>query len=172
MDLDRDKRWSRARCHDRQWVRHDACHLYWNAVGALTLIAGDDDSGGWPASAVTFSAVAGMSYQIAVDGFGSGASSGNIQLSIAEQNHLRLLPPQQLPGGGHRIWIAAADGAPLNSTRAARIEVHALESVNQTPNTTTRLNNTLSLSDGTFWLDDLASPDPAMRFYRVIERTQ
>jgi subtilisin family serine protease len=146
------------------------------SVGVLTLIAGDDDSGGWPASAVTFAAVAGTSYQIAVDGFddgfGAGVPSGNISLSIVEQDRLRLLTPQRLSGGGYRIWVAAADGTPLNSTRAARIEVHALASVNQTPNTTTRLNNTLSLSSGMLWLDDLTSPVPSMRFYRVIERTQ
>jgi len=146
------------------------------SVNALTLVAGDDDSGGWPASAVTFTAVAGMTYQIAVDGFddgfGSGVPSGNVQLSIAELDRLRLLPPQKLPGGGCRIWVVAADGTVLNSTRAARIEVHALGTVDQTPNTTTRLNSTLSLSDGKLWLDDLTSPGPSMRFYRVIEHTQ
>jgi hypothetical protein len=146
------------------------------SVNALTLIAGDDDSGGWPASAVTFTAVAETSYQIAVDGFddgfGAGVPSGNISLSIVEQDRLRLLPPQRLLGGGYRIWIAAADGAPLNSTRAARIEVHALGTVNQTPNASTRLNATLSLSSGRLWLDDLTSPGPEMRFYRVIERAQ
>jgi hypothetical protein len=146
------------------------------SVNALTLIAADDDSGGWPASAVTFTATAGASYQIAVDGFddgfGAGAASGNISLRIAEQDRLRLLPPQRLPAGGYRIWIAAADGTPLNSTRAARIEVHALASVNQTPNTTTRLNNAFSLSSGMLWLDDLTSPGPSMRFYRVIERSE
>ena len=146
------------------------------SVGTLTLIASDDDSGGWPASAVTFTAVAGTVYQIAVDGFddgfGSGAPSGNIQLSIVEKDRLRLLPPQHLPGGGYRIRIAAADGAPLDSARAARVEVHALESVNQTPNAATRLNNTLSVSGGLLWLDDLTSPNPSRRFYRVIERPQ
>jgi hypothetical protein len=143
-------------------------------VGALTLIAGDDDGGGWPASSVTFNAVAGMSYQIAVDGFddgfGAGVASGNISLSIAEQERLRLLRPQRLPGGGYRIWVAAADGTPLNSTRAARIEVHALASVNQTPNTSTRLSTALSVSSGMLWLDD-STLGQSTRFYRVIERT-
>jgi subtilisin family serine protease len=146
------------------------------SVNALTLIAGDDDSGGWPASAVTFTAIAGTAYQIAVDGFndgfGTGAASGSISLSIAEQDRLRLLPPQKLIGGGYRIWIAAVDGTPLNSTRTARIEIHALASVNQIPDVTTRLNSPLSLSSGMLWLDDSISPSPAVRFYRVIERAQ
>ncbi|MBI5387937.1 MAG: S8 family serine peptidase [Verrucomicrobia bacterium] len=144
------------------------------SVGALTLIAADDDSGGWPASAVTFTAVAGMSYQFAVDGFddgfGFGAPAGNIRLSIAEQDRLHLLPPQKLSGGGYRLWIAAADGTALSSSRAARIEVHALARVNQVPDTATRLNAALSFSSGRLWLDDLTSPKPAMRFYRVLER--
>jgi subtilisin family serine protease len=143
-------------------------------VSALTLIAGDDDSGGWPASALTFIAVAGKSYQIAVDGFddgfGFGAPAGDIRLSIAEHDRLRLLPPEKLPGGGYRIWIAAADGTPLNSSRASRIEVHALAGVNEALNTGNRLNATLSLSNGRFWLDDLNSPTPAVRYYRVVER--
>jgi hypothetical protein len=142
----------------------------------LTHIASDDDGGGWLASALTFNAVAGTSYQIAADGFddgfGAGAASGNISLSLAEKDRLRLLPPQRLSGGGYRIWIVSADGTPLNSTRAARIEVHALNSLSQTPDTSTRLNNTLSLSSGMLWLDDLTSPGPSIRFYRVIERPQ
>jgi hypothetical protein len=143
-------------------------------VGALTLIASDDDGGGWPASALTFTAVAETSYQIAVDGFddgfGAGAGSGNIRLSIVETNRLRLLPPERLGGAGYRIWIAAADGTPLNASRASRIEVHALASVNETLSTGTRLNAALNLFNGRFWLDDFPSMTQATRYYRVIER--
>jgi len=46
-----------------------------NSVSGLTRIASDDDSGGNGTSKLTFSAIAGTSYQIAVDGYGgvSGA---------------------------------------------------------------------------------------------------
>jgi subtilisin family serine protease len=143
------------------------------SVSALTTIASnDDDINNWPASALVFSAVAGTSYQIAVDGFnpGFGAQWGNISLSIAETNRLRLLPPEKLSGGGYRIWIASADGSALDSSRASRIEVHAIATVTETLSTGNRLNATLSLSNGRFWFDDLNSPTPAIRFYRVVER--
>jgi hypothetical protein len=143
------------------------------SVSALSLTAGDDDSGVWPASAVTFYALSGTSYEIAVDGFdpGFGVPSGNITLSIAELNRLILLPPEGLPGGGYRIWIAAADGTALDSSRASRIEVHALATVNETLSAGNRLSTTLSLSNGRFWLDDLNSTR-TMRFYRAIEKLQ
>ena len=48
------------------------------AVNALTLIAANNDANGTPQSQLTFSAVAGVTYQIAVDGV--GGASGNINL--------------------------------------------------------------------------------------------
>ncbi len=51
-----------------------------NSFAALALIAADDDSGGNTTSLVTFSAVAGVTYQIAVDGY--NGDSGNIQLNL------------------------------------------------------------------------------------------
>ncbi|HUT37086.1 MAG TPA: choice-of-anchor D domain-containing protein, partial [Planctomycetota bacterium] len=50
-----------------------------SSVGALTLVASNDDSGGDVRSQVTFIAVAGTTYRIAVDGYGGG--SGNIILN-------------------------------------------------------------------------------------------
>jgi endonuclease I len=50
-------------------------------VGALTRVVSDDDSGGGGTSRVTFNAVAGTTYRIAVDGYGS--ATGNISLSLA-----------------------------------------------------------------------------------------
>ncbi len=52
-----------------------------SAVNALTLIGGDDDSGPGVTSLVTFNATAGVTYQIAVDGY-SGAS-GSISLALS-----------------------------------------------------------------------------------------
>ncbi len=51
-----------------------------SAVGALTTIASDDDSGEGSSSRAVFTAVAGTSYMIAVDGYNS--ASGNILLSL------------------------------------------------------------------------------------------
>ena len=44
-------------------------------VSNLTAVASDDDSGGFFTSAVTFNAVAGTQYQIAIDGFGGAAGT-------------------------------------------------------------------------------------------------
>jgi hypothetical protein len=52
-----------------------------STVNALTLVAGNDDFGPGLTSSVTFNAVAGNTYQIAVDGFGGQA--GNIVLTRA-----------------------------------------------------------------------------------------
>lgn len=49
------------------------------SVGALTHIASDDQSGGFSTSKLTFNAVAGTTYHIAVDGW--GGASGNIGLA-------------------------------------------------------------------------------------------
>lgn len=57
-----------------------------NSLSSLSRIASDDDSGGGRASQVTFNAVAGTTYHIAVDGYGSG--TGNILLSLTQS----LLP--------------------------------------------------------------------------------
>lgn len=53
-----------------------------SSVGALTRLVSDDDSGGGGASRATFNAVAGTTYRIAVDGYGS--ATGNISLSLAQ----------------------------------------------------------------------------------------
>lgn len=55
-----------------------------SSVDNLTRIASDDDSGGDGVSAVTFVAVQGVEYQIAVDGFndGTGAESGLVVLTV------------------------------------------------------------------------------------------
>src|SRR3989442_10607968 len=50
------------------------------SVSALTTVASNDDSGGTMQSSATFNAVAGTTYQIAVDGY--NAASGNITLNL------------------------------------------------------------------------------------------
>ncbi len=55
------------------------------AVGSLTEVVKDDDSGGSNTSKVTFNATSGTVYRIAVDGFnrGSGPSTGSITLNYS-----------------------------------------------------------------------------------------
>ncbi len=57
-----------------------------NIVSALTTWGSDDDSGGNLTSKATFNAVAGTTYQIAVDGF--GGASGDITLHVIAPGHL------------------------------------------------------------------------------------
>ena len=49
-----------------------------SAVNALTAVAGNDDDGGSPTSAISFHAVAGTTYSIAVDG--AGGDRGRVEL--------------------------------------------------------------------------------------------
>jgi hypothetical protein len=87
-----------------------------NAVSALNLIAGDDDSGIGLDSKVMFNAVAGTTYSIAVDGF--GADSGNISLSI--------FPPATPPPNdnfANAIVLTGDAPATTGTNRAATKEV-------------------------------------------------
>src|SRR5438132_752905 len=51
------------------------------SVSGLTVVASNDDAAGVQTSLVTFNAVAGVTYQIAVDGY--DGDSGNITLNVA-----------------------------------------------------------------------------------------
>lgn len=55
-----------------------------SSVDALTLVGADEDSAAGNLSAVTFEAIQGVEYQIAVDGFndGDGAEAGRLVLSV------------------------------------------------------------------------------------------
>jgi len=59
-----------------------------NVVSNLVLVASDLDGGGPTTSQVSFDAVAGTTYQIAVDG--GGGATGSITLSLAMQGVLAL----------------------------------------------------------------------------------
>jgi hypothetical protein len=86
------------------------------SVSDLTEVAADEDSGGFFASAVTFNAVAGTEYAIAIDGFGgvSGNAALNWSFEATEAEVPRLLVPPQsqtAPGefsdtltGGQRFY--------------------------------------------------------------------
>ncbi len=57
-----------------------------SSVGALTAVAGNDDDGTNVTSKVTFAATAGVTYEIAVDGFAtaSGPFTGNVSIAVSE----------------------------------------------------------------------------------------
>lgn len=57
-----------------------------SSVGGLTHIASNDDTGGGQQSSVTFDAVGGRTYRIAVDGYnaGTGAATGPITLHLTQ----------------------------------------------------------------------------------------
>ena len=71
-------------------------------------IASDDDSGGNTRSRVSFNAVAGVAYQIAVDGY--NGSSGNITLNV-RLNIPTLEMPSRLANGVFEIQLAGPVGS-------------------------------------------------------------
>lgn len=91
-------------------------------LGSLARVASDDDSGNGLNSALTFSAIAGTTYQIAVDGY--DGESGTIMLKLA------ALPPNDAfasrisipsPGGtvaGHNVGATKQAGEPAHGGNA------------------------------------------------------
>lgn len=70
-----------------------------NSVGALTLIAGNDDSGASTNSSVTFAVVAGTTYRIAVDGHNpDGATPGNARAGAVTLNWSQITVPPTIAG--------------------------------------------------------------------------
>ncbi len=65
-----------------------------SALGGLSLVANDDDSGPGTTSAITFAGIAGVTYRIAVDGYDneSGGDVGNIRLNWTQAN-CTIQPP-------------------------------------------------------------------------------
>ncbi len=88
-------------------------------VDGTNLVAADDDQGGFLTSMVSFNAVSGMEYQIAIDGF--AGASGNIVLTWNLQPGTNLIPiifsqpqSQSVPLRSNYTFDALAAGqAPL-----------------------------------------------------------
>ncbi|MFM8337380.1 MAG: PPC domain-containing protein, partial [Opitutaceae bacterium] len=81
-------------------------------VEALTLVAADDDSGEGPRSLVTFTAVAGTEYRLAVDG--KGGATGLVALRLS------LVAPKLVPANDAFAARIAITGTP-DSTGAIRV---------------------------------------------------
>lgn len=83
-----------------------------SSVGALTPLASDDDSGGGNTSRITFTASAGTTYRVAVDGFGS--ATGDIALRL-ERSVAPMVssftPSAAMPGAEVTINGFNLDGA-------------------------------------------------------------
>jgi len=91
-------------------------------VAGLTEIGGNDDSNGTLQSQVTFDAVAGTAYQIAVDGYnyGSDAVSGNIALQLAPTNdnfvNLFTLSGSSASAIGSNVFASKETGEPNHAS--------------------------------------------------------
>ena len=85
-----------------------------SSVNALTTIASDDNSGGYLASAVTFSAVGGTTYWIGVDGYSSAVGRIRLNLDfvpasltqglVAYWPFMSTAPLADASGNGHNIY--------------------------------------------------------------------
>jgi hypothetical protein len=137
-----------------------------SAVNSLTLVAGNDDSGEDLTSSVSFTAVAGMTYQIAVDGY--NGQSGSFRLNLRPLPTLRVGPLQRFPNGTCRIWIANADGTPIDPARAGRIYVQATENLSLPMASWPRLAGAMTPANGWLWIEDPGTSP--MRFYCASER--
>lgn len=97
--------------------------------GALTLVAADERSAGSGLSVVTFEAVQGVEYQIAVDGFnnGSGAAAGRVVLNLRQyqagplhaNDDFEHAPPISAPFltvVGNNIGATRQSGEPAHGT--------------------------------------------------------
>ena len=97
-----------------------------SAVNALTLVIANDDCGAsctpTNTSKVTFTATAGVTYQIAVDGFnaGSGAASGVVILDLFQTPvvpndnfaNATVIPPGNLDASGDNTYATTEAGEP------------------------------------------------------------
>ena len=131
------------------------------AVNALTTRASDDDSGGNLTSRITFSAVAGTTYHIAVDGF--NGASGTIQLSLAFQNGGQ--PPSPVAS------VSATDGAFTDRVRITWTAAANAASYDVLRGTTTTLESAGVVgTTSSVTLDDLSAMAGQTYYYWVVAK--
>ncbi|MEZ6068023.1 MAG: choice-of-anchor D domain-containing protein [Planctomycetaceae bacterium] len=100
-----------------------------SSVNALSLVAGNDDSGDGTQSQVVFSAVAGVTYQIAVDGFNGATGSITLNItsgSVAGNNNFGnalLLTGTETTANGSNSGATAESGEPSHAGEAATTSV-------------------------------------------------
>jgi hypothetical protein len=123
-------------------------------VSNLTIVATNLAGVGTNTSQVTFNAIAGTDYKIAVDGF--GAASGNVTVNVAVTGVVVLTNPLRQPDGLFHFTVVGPAGQVL------RIEA------------TTNLTGwatiaTITNVTGTFEFTDTASLNFRHRFYRAVD---
>jgi hypothetical protein len=122
-----------------------------SSLASLTVVASNDDHNGLFSSEVTFSAVAGTSYEIAVDGF--DGASGTVVLTILVESS-RLGPLVLLPNDQVQIGIEGGLGCTYTIEASSDL-------VNWTP--IASVDNT----SGTLQFTDSGTRN-LQRFYRVL----
>ena len=124
------------------------------SVSNLTLVASDYNSGGGlTRSRVTFNAVGGTPYSIAVDGY--NGVTGTVELELASVLGVRLTSVVFLPGGSAEIF---GEGAPDTT--------YDIEASNDLV-TWTDFGTVTSDNAGAFSFTDIDAPSSSVRFYRT-----
>jgi hypothetical protein len=95
------------------------------AVTNLTLVATNDNNGTNLTSRVTFSAIGGVAYAIAVDG--TSGTSGNIVLQVQQETQPVILGPgARLPNGSFQFTISAQPGYNYNIEASTNLTAWAV----------------------------------------------
>jgi hypothetical protein len=132
--------------------RHALAIYTGGAVNALSGVTNQMAASGSTSNAITFNAVAGTTYQIAVDGF--GGLVGSVTLSLSQAGGLVLSNPVRLGDGLFHFTISSAPGAVLT--------VHASTNLINWTQIAVVTNVT-----GTMDFADPASASLPRRYYRV-----
>jgi len=139
-----------------------------NSVAGLSPVASDDQGGPDNTSRLSFTAVVGTTYQIAVDGY--YGVTGSIQINVRPAPSLVMLPPERLAGGTFRIRLGSADNTSVDPARIPSIAIYATTNLAQPLSAWTLLPGNITSSNGVTWIDDPEARNLPMRFYRAVER--
>jgi hypothetical protein len=129
-----------------------------SSVTTLTSIAQNDDdpAGGTTTSKVTFNAIAGTVYQIAVDGYGGATGTITLNVSLAAAN--TPLAPTGLTAsngtfgdGVHLAWTASAGASAYEVWRATTNSSSSATKVSTTDVTTTSFIDTTATAGQTYY---------------------
>jgi len=128
-----------------------------SSVDALSLIAENDDDGGLPTSKVQFTATAGVTYQVAVDGY--YGRSGNITL-----NYEQVPAPVSL--NLHVTPDSGSSTLSLDGPSGTEVEVQATSDLIHWQSIFTNI-----LVGGSIQVPESISTSVPQRFYRVVPHT-
>jgi len=132
--------------------RHGLAIYTGNAVNSLSGVTNQMAASGTTSNAITFNAVGGTTYQIAIDGF--NGALGMVNLTVAQSGALVLSNPVRLGDGLFHFTINSSAGAVLTIQASTNL-------VNWTQIAV------VTNSTGTMDFADPASASIPMRYYRV-----